>query len=61
LRIHFPTGRPPRLIRCKRVIGLTETQIGTGATITKLFGQTAIVWEIEQPKLGDIYKLEWRW
>jgi hypothetical protein len=61
LRIHFPARRPPRLIRCKRVVGLTETQIRTEATTTELFGQTAIVWEIERPTLGDIYKLEWRW
>ncbi len=61
LRVHFPFGRPPRLVRCKRVVGLTESQISTEATITELFGQPAVVWEIEQPKLGDIYKLEWRW
>jgi hypothetical protein len=61
LRIHFPAGRPPQLIRCKRVIGLTETQISTEAIITDLFGQPAIVWEIDRPKLRGIYKLEWRW
>jgi hypothetical protein len=61
LRIYFPAGRPPTLIRCKRVIGLTESQISTQATIVDLFGQTAIVWEIERPEMGDIYKLEWRW
>jgi hypothetical protein len=61
LRIHFPAGRPPQLVRCKRVIGLTETQISTKAIVTDLFNQTAIVWEIDRPKLRDIYKLEWRW
>jgi hypothetical protein len=61
LRIHFPYGRPPMLIRCKRVLGLAEQQTKTKATITRLTGLPAIVWEIEQPKVGDIYKLEWRW
>jgi hypothetical protein len=61
LRVHFPFERPPRLVRCKRVIGLTESQINTEATITELFGQLAVVWEIQQPAVGDIYKLEWVW
>jgi len=61
LRVHFPFGRPPKLVRCKRVVGLTENQISTEATITELFGKTAVVWEIQQPALGDIYKLEWVW
>ena len=61
LRVHFPFGRPPKLVRCKRVVGLTEEQISTEATITELFGQIAVVWEIQQPTLGDIYKLEWVW
>jgi hypothetical protein len=61
LRIHFPAGRPPKLVRCKRVVGLTETQISTEAIGTELFGERALVWEIDQPALGNIYKLEWRW
>jgi hypothetical protein len=61
LRVHFPSGRPPKLIRCKRVVGLTERQISTETTITELFGQLAVVWEIQRPTLGDIYKLEWVW
>ena len=61
LRIHFPAGRPPKLVRCKLVAGLLETQLSTEATSTELFGQRAIVWEIDQPALGNIYKLEWRW
>jgi len=61
LRIHFPYERPPTLIRCKRVVGLAEQQMKTTASITRLSGQPAIVWEIDQPKLGEIYKLEWHW
>jgi hypothetical protein len=61
VRIHFPPERPPTLVRCKRVVGLAEQQIKTAASIITLSGQPAIVWEIEHPKLGDIYKLEWRW
>jgi hypothetical protein len=61
LRVHFPSGRPPKLVRCKRVVGLTESQISTGAGTTELFGRLALVWEIQQPSPGDIYKLEWVW
>jgi hypothetical protein len=61
LRVHFPSGRPPKLVRSKTLVGLAHKQLGHGAAIAELFGQPAIVWEIDNPKLGDIYKLEWRW
>jgi hypothetical protein len=61
LRIHFPLRRPPKLVRSKRLVGLVQERIIDGAAITELFGEPAIVWEIQKPKLGDIYKLEWRW
>jgi hypothetical protein len=61
LRIHFPAERPPKLLRSKRLVGLVEQRMASGAAITELFGQPAIVLEIEKPKLGEVYKLEWRW
>jgi len=61
VRVHFPSGRPPKLVRSKTLVGLAHKQLGHGAAIAELFGQPAIVWEIDNPKLGDIYKLEWRW
>jgi hypothetical protein len=61
LRVNFPPERPPELVRCKRLSGLTEYQIRTDATISRLFGHPAVIWEIPEPALGDIYKLEWRW
>ncbi len=61
LRIHFPKGRPPRLVKCKVVEGMADKQVRTDAKITELFGEQAIVWEIQNPKLKDIYKLEWLW
>jgi hypothetical protein len=61
LRIHFPVERPPKLLRSKNLLGLLEERITNGAVITELYGRPAIVWEIERPKLRDIYKLEWRW
>lgn len=61
LRIHFPRERPPKLVGCKRVIGLLELPTAPEVTSTELFGRPAILWEIMDPKLGDIYKLEWRW
>jgi hypothetical protein len=61
LRIHFPKGRPPKLVRCKVVEGVTNTQLSTDARITGLSGGQGIVWDIENAKLKDIYKLEWVW
>ena len=61
LRIHFPIARPPNFVRCTQLLGLTAATLTTGAEIVKLFGQPSIVWEVDQPALGDIYKLEWRW
>ena len=61
LRIHFPKGRPPKLLKCKVVEGVADKQVRTDAKITELFGEQAIVWEIQDPKLKDIYKLEWLW
>jgi hypothetical protein len=61
LRIHFPFRRSPKLVRSKRLVGLVQERITNGAAITELFGEPAIVWEIQKPKLGEIYMLEWRW
>ena len=61
LRVHFPKARPPILLRCKRLLGLFEYHIATSAVITELFGRPSVVWEINHPKQGEIYKLEWRW
>jgi hypothetical protein len=61
LRIHFPKGRPPRQVKCKVIEGLIDKQMRTDAKITELSGQNGIVWEIQNPKLGGIYKLEWFW
>jgi len=61
LRIHFPKGRPPKRVKCKVVEGVTSRQIRTEARITELSGAQGIVWDIPNPKLKEIYKLEWVW
>jgi hypothetical protein len=61
LRVHFPIERPPKLIRCKLLVGLSERHLGNAATTTELFGQPAIVWQIARPNLHEVFKLEWRW
>lgn len=61
IRVHFPKKRQPILLRCKRLVGLTEYQMKTSARTAKLFGRSSVMWEINNPKLGEIYKLEWRW
>jgi hypothetical protein len=61
LQIHFPKGRPPKLLRCKMIKGVTDKQVKTNATIADLSGDTCIIWEIQNPKLKDIFKLEWAW
>lgn len=43
------------------MIGLLEFLAEPPAITIELFGRPAILWEIPNPKLGDIYKLEWRW
>jgi hypothetical protein len=61
LRIHFPKSRPPRLVKCKVVEGVADKQVRTDAKIMELSGENGIVWDIQSPKLKDIYKLEWLW
>jgi len=61
IRVVFPTSRPPSLLRCKLVTGLDETQLPTSARLVNLHGYTSAVWELAQPFLGAIYKLEWIW
>jgi hypothetical protein len=61
LRVHFPIGRPPKLIRSKRLIGLESQIISGGAHLSDLFETTTAVWEINSPNQGEIFKLEWRW
>jgi hypothetical protein len=61
LRVHFPTGRPPKLVKCKMVEGVSIRQLKTEARIIELSGEQGIVWEIPNPKLKEIYKLEWVW
>ena len=46
LRIHFPKNRPPRLVKCKVVEGVTDKQVRTDARIMELSGENGIVWEI---------------
>jgi hypothetical protein len=60
-RIHFPRGRPPKVVRCKVVEGVSSRQIRTGAKITELSGEQGIIWDVRNPKLREIYKLEWIW
>jgi hypothetical protein len=61
LQIHFPRGRPPRKVKCKVVEGVSDRQVKMNAKVMELSGETCIVWEIQSPKLKDIYKLEWTW
>lgn len=60
-RIHFPKGRPPKRVKCKIVEGVTNKQVRTDAKIIELSGEQGIVWDIQNPKLKEIYKLEWVW
>jgi hypothetical protein len=48
-------------VKCKVVEGVADKQVMTAAKITELSGEKGIVWEIQNPKLKDIYKLEWLW
>ena len=46
LRIHFPAGRPPKLVKCKLVEGVSSRRIKTDAKITELSRKQGIVWDI---------------
>ena len=48
-------------MKCKVVEGVADEQVRTDAKITELSGENGIVWDIQSPKLKDIYKLEWLW
>jgi hypothetical protein len=61
IQIHFPKARPPSRVRFFFVEGTADKEIATMASITELFGQTAIVWQLENPRLKDIYKITWHW
>lgn len=61
LRIIFPKNRPPTLLRCKIIAGLIVTQIATAARLTQLHGCPTAIWDISDPPLDKIYKLEWCW
>jgi len=61
IQIRFPETRPPSRVRIFVVEGTTEKEIATTAAITELFGQTAIVWQLENPRLKVIYKITWHW
>jgi len=61
VRVVFPASRPASLLRCKLLNGLEETQLPTSARLVHLHGYPTAVWDLPQPVLGKIYKLEWVW
>lgn len=61
IRVIFPKSRPPVLLRCKLVKGLIDLQLPTSARLVDLQAHAMAVWELPQPRLGAIYKLEWLW
>jgi hypothetical protein len=61
LQIHFPAARPPTFVRCFILEGTSGREIVGGASIIELFGKKGIVWELQQPRFGGIYKVTWHW
>jgi hypothetical protein len=61
MHIHFPAERPPILVRCFSVEGTVDREIAIAASIVELFGNKGIVWQLDNPVFGGIYKLAWRW
>ena len=61
LQIHFPQGRPPKAVSCKRIEGTANKRVKRAAKIVELFGNKSIVWEIDRPRTNEILKLEWTW
>lgn len=61
LQIHFPFDRPPQSFTCEIVQGTDTAPAQPAAHIVDLFGNKSIAWDIERPKVGDIFKLAWSW
>ena len=61
LQIHFPMGRPPKTVACTMLEGTLEKPAASSAVLVDLFGRRSIVWDIANPKLDQVAKLEWTW
>ena len=61
LQIHFPFDRPPQSFTCEFIQGTEAAPTRSTAHLVDLFGNKSIVWDIERPKVGDIFKLAWFW
>ena len=61
LQIHFPFDRPPKSFTCEFIRGTETSPAQPAARLVDLFGNKSIVWDIEHPKVGDIFKLAWAW
>ena len=61
IQIHFPEGRPPRLIRCQTVEGTQTIPTMINAKLVELFGRKSIVWELDDLHTNQVFKLEWSW
>ena len=61
LQIHFPFDRPPQSFTCEFIQGTETAPAQPAARLVDLFGNKSIVWDIEHPKVGDIFKLAWAW
>lgn len=61
LHVHFPDARPPKSLTCKVVDGASEKPSKSTARIVDLFGRKSIVWDVDNPKVNEVLKLEWIW
>ena len=61
LQIHFPKDRAPLLVKCKHLVGLIDRRVATTADVLESADGKLIVWDLENPQINDVYKLEWVW
>jgi len=62
LRVHFPPSRPPSLVKCMLLEGMTTKQVATEAQIMEQrSGAKTVVWNVSRPQFQAVYKLEWVW
>jgi hypothetical protein len=61
LQVHFPKARPPKSVACKLLEGALEKPASSTAQLTSLFGRQSLVWDVANPKLNQVLKLEWTW
>lgn len=61
LQVHFPAARSPKSVACKILDGASEKPADSTARTIDLFGRKSVVWDVANPDVHQVLKLEWIW